>query len=108
MTRKLSALGRKGKHMQIPFLLITLMMLLTICGTSYAESPNLDDLFTPENTILLANYIQELEAKNTYFEKENQRLQMEVAHLENSLAKERQLVIRLEKQENDLTSLMER
>ena len=55
--------------------------------TLYAESPNLDDLFTPENIILLANHIQELEARNVYLEKENQRLELENKQLEAALVK---------------------
>ncbi len=84
-----------------------LMMLLIFCGTLYAESPNLDDLFTPENIILLANHIQELEARNVYLEKENQRLDLENKHLETALAEERKLVIRLKENEDRLLSLMD-
>ena len=84
-----------------------LMMLLIFCGTLYAESPNLDDLFTPENIILLANHIQELEARNVYLEKENQRLDLENKHLEAALAEERQLVVRLKENEDRLLSLLD-
>ncbi len=86
--------------------MITLTMLLTICGTLYAES--LDDLFTPENILLLANHIQELEAKNAYLEKENQRLEIENKHLEDAITSERQLVVSLKGKEEELATMYKR
>ena len=107
MTRKSRRSKIKKRTMWSLSLLTILMMLLIFCGTLYAESPNLDDLFTPENIILLANHIQELEARNVYLEKENQRLELENKQLEAALAEERQLVVRLKENEDRLLSLLD-